>query len=195
MVALRTGNAEEEVAAITAIDPLMARRLLIERALQVIGPDGGVGPQPGPRDLQGLQQVLGLLERHLAQSTLQHRLLLADALRLAGKGDVGRYRSLLEAHPQLADAMLGLAELLHHTQSEDAMAEAMALYRSLTTAPVQAAPDRWWLAQLRMLQLAARAGRPLEERLARVARLKHDHPELGGRRWAGPIQAAAQSGS
>ncbi len=195
VVALRTGQAEGPLAALAALDPVLARRLLIERALQVMGPDRGLGPEPAPRDVQGLVRVLDLLQQHLEDSTVQHRLLLADARRLAGKGSPKDYRDILDASPNLADAMLGLAEHLNTRSDAASLEEAMGLYRSLASADVAMAPHRWWLAQLRMLQLAQRAGRGLDERQARIARLRHDHPDLGGPRWASAITSSAQSGN
>ena len=190
---LRRGQADASVAALAAHDGAMARQLLIERAQAVIGSTRGLDPTPSATDPRGLRRILGLLEQHLDQGDTQQRLLLADALRLSGRGEADRYRQLLDEHPLLGDAMLGLAELLTQHGSDDQRAEAMSLYRGLTHAPREANPDRWWLAQLRMLELASAAGRPNEELDARLARLRHDATDLGGAKWSRAIVHVVQS--
>jgi len=192
---LRRGQADAAIAALAAHDAAIARQLLIERAQAVIGSTRGLDPIPGAIDPRGLRRILGLLERHLDAGDSQQRLLLADALRLGGRGETDRYRQLLEDHPHLGDAMLGLAELLIQDGSEAQRAEAMSLYRGLTNAPRETDPDRWWLAQLRMLELASTAGRPNEELDARLARLRHDATDLGGAKWSRAITQVVQSGN
>ena len=193
LVALRQGDAGPAIDALVAHDAELARGMLWERAVAVIGSRRGVAPDPVAADQSGLRDLMPLLLRHLDTGQLQHQVLVADALRLLGRGEVDRYRAVLEERPALADAMLGLAELLATRSEEADRVEAMSLYRALTHAPLEASPDRWWLAQLRMLQLASSAGRPGDELRARVERLRHGAPTLGGIRWSGPIQAVVQS--
>ncbi len=193
LVALRQGDAGPAMEALVEHDVELARGMLLERALAVIGSRGGLAPEPMAADEPGLRAIMPLLLRHLNTGQLQHQILVADALRLLGRGDVDRYREILAQHPALADAMLGLAELLASGSDEADRIEAMSLYRALTHAALDTSPDRWWLAQLRMLQLASSVGRPAEELRARVERLRHGAPSLGGIRWSGSIQAAVQS--
>ena len=193
LVALRQGNAGPAFGALVEHDVELARGILLERALAVIGDRRGLAPDPRAADEPGLRAIMPLLLGHLDTGQLQHQVLVADALRLLGRGDVDRYRDILEERPALADAMLGLAELLASRSDEADRIEAMSLYRALTHAAPEASPDRWWLAQLRMLQLALSAGRPTNELRARVERLRHGAPMLGGIRWSGPIQATVQS--
>ena len=195
LVALRQGDAGSAVDALFAHDAELASGLLLERALAVIGPRRGVAPEPVAADQRALRELMPLLLRYVDTDQLQHQVLMADALRLLGRGEESRYRAVLKARPALADAMLGLAELLAARRDETDRIEAMSLYRALTHAPLEASPDRWWLSQLRMLQLASSAGRPDAELRARVERLRHGAPTLGGIRWSGPIQAVVHAGN
>jgi hypothetical protein len=193
VVALRQGTGDAAVDAFVAHDRARGQGMLLERAFAVIGDQGGIAPTPMASNQPGLRAIMPLLLRHLDTEQLEHQVLVADALRLLGQGEAPRYRAVLASQPSLADAMFGLAELLAMQSNEADRIEAMSLYRALTRAPMEASPDRWWLAQLRMLQLASRAGRPREELQARVERLRHTTPTLGGVQWSGPIQAAVQS--
>ncbi|MCH2136004.1 MAG: hypothetical protein MK101_05410 [Phycisphaerales bacterium] len=192
-LALRLGEGAQPVAALHAHAPSEVRRLLLERAMAVMGDGADRSPTPAPADARGLRELTPLLLKYLDDGDLADRLLIADALRLDGRGEPDRYRAILQSHPTAANAMFGLAELLSDAPEPEQREEAMVLYRTLAAAPVDAGPDRWWLAQLRMLQLARWAGRPDAELRARVERLRHAAPDLGGTVWAGPIQAAIQS--
>ena len=190
---LRRGQAEAAVAALAVIRPDLARNLLVERAVSLIGPMRGRSPDPAALDPRGLRRITGMLERHVQEGPVQDRLLVAEALRLAGRPQVQQYRDVLEAQPAWGDAMLGLAEVLQASTDEADRKEAMQLYRGIAGVPVELDPGRWWLAQLRMVQLAAQAGRPVSEVRARVQRLRHGDPSLGGKQWARAFELAVQS--
>lgn len=194
-VDLRSGDATDAMALLASHDLALARQLLVARATAVIGRRRGLAPQPAPVDPRGLRAVLPLMRAWLDLDEPHHQLLVADAMRLLGRGEVRRYRAMLQSQPGLADAMLGLAELLAVESDDEQRSEAMSLFRTLTHASLDANPDRWWLSQLRMLQLAADAGRPEGELQARLARLRHASPKLGGVQWARAIESAAQSGN
>ncbi len=56
----------------------------------------------------------------------------------------------------------------------------MGIYRRLASAGMQSSPRRWWIAQLRMLQILDAIGRNTDQIAPRIRRLQQQDPSLGG---------------
>ena len=56
----------------------------------------------------------------------------------------------------------------------------MSIYRRLASAGMGGEPRRWWIAQLRMLQILDRMDRNTERIAPRIRQLQQQDPELGG---------------
>ena len=90
------------------------------------------------------------------------------------------YDRLLEAHPNAGSLLLGRAECLFALGGEPRLVEAMGIYRRLASAGMESDPRRWWLSQLRMLEILDVTGRNSDRIAPRIRRLREQDPDLGG---------------
>jgi len=124
-----------------------------------------------------------------AGAPLQERMLVAEALRRSGALEEarGRLEWLEREHPDAAEVLFNLAEVLQASQ-EPARAEvhedvrrAMAIYRRLVASGPRGDDDTvYWTSQLRMLEIAERAGERPEQIPPRIRRLRAQDERLGG---------------
>ena len=97
---------------------------------------------------------------------------------------LARADALLASNPDLGDALLSKAECLQADPEAD-RAEAIAIYIRLSKGDEAADPDRFWMAQLRLLQSMVKDGRDTQSVLATLNRLEREHPDLGGQPYVG----------
>ena len=76
---------------------------------------------------------------------------------------------------------MGRAESLMAIGDPESMAEAMTLYRRLASAGEDADRRRWWIVQLRMLEILDAVDRSTDRIAPRIRRLMQQDPELGGK--------------
>lgn len=110
---------------------------------------------------------------------------LADAYRHSNACEAALdwYDRLLEAHPGAMPLLLGRAECLFtlgRDASEQRLAEAMTVYRRLAAATAEHGGERYWLSQLRMLQILDHAERNTDRILPRIQQLRQRDEDLGG---------------
>ena len=90
------------------------------------------------------------------------------------------YDRLLKSNPSAGSILAGRAQALFDLGGTERLAESMQLYRRLASAGMQSSPRRWWIAQLRMLQILDSIDRNTEQIAPRIRRLQQQDPELGG---------------
>ncbi|MFK7961709.1 MAG: hypothetical protein AB8G96_14430 [Phycisphaerales bacterium] len=107
---------------------------------------------------------------------------IADAYRLAGDHAAARpwYDSLGGASSADPRVLFGVAEAARAAATEASFAEAMTIYRRLGSDRPGAGEHRWWVSQLRMLQILDWMQRRGESIGPRIERLRRAEPDLGG---------------
>jgi len=118
----------------------------------------------------------------------------ADAYRYAGDCDSAGaiYQRLVRVQPDSGDILLGHAECLYSLGGEQHMADAMNIYKRLAASGpggTGAMKERYWLSQLRMLQILDATGRGTQQILPRIERLRQSDQEFGGERFRQGFEA------
>ena len=110
-----------------------------------------------------------------------NQLLVAEALRAAGRCDwaLPFYTAVLSRTPDLVPAVFGRSECFRLSEDRQELAEAAAGYRRVAAMPRDADPDRWRLANTRLLEVLRRAGADPARLDAKLARLRRIDPEIG----------------
>ncbi|MEE2719311.1 MAG: hypothetical protein VX727_05970 [Planctomycetota bacterium] len=108
--------------------------------------------------------------------------LVADARGRSGEhaAALAIYERLLVSHPSAGSLLAGRAQALFDLGGTERLAESMGIYRRLASAGMQSSPRRWWIAQLRMLQILDAIGRNTDQIAPRIRRLQQQDPSLGG---------------
>lgn len=90
------------------------------------------------------------------------------------------YDRLLETHPSAGSLLAGRAQALFDAGGPERLADAMSIYRRLVSAGMQANPRRWWISQLRMLQILDAMNRNTDRIAPRIRLLQQQDDGLGG---------------
>ena len=108
-------------------------------------------------------------------------ILALESIRRGGSPDVAlkAVETVLQKRPDLAAALLCKAECMRALPDPD-VAELITIYARLCKGDPESNPNRFWTAQLRLLQLMKQSGRDHAEVMARLNRLRQQHPDLGG---------------
>jgi tetratricopeptide (TPR) repeat protein len=135
-------------------------------------------------------RLAAVLER-LTSADAADWLLTGDMLRLGGENAeaVRAYERSLAIQADTREALLGKAESLRVLAQDDALREAMAIYRRVAAGDGMSTDAEhrdyvWWLCQLRQLQVLQAAGRFDDRASMRLNRLRTVDPELGGPAFA-----------
>ncbi len=110
---------------------------------------------------------------------------IADAYRLGGECEqaLAWYSALLQDMPNAAELLLGRAECLFALGGQQRLADAMEIYKRLAAAGPAVDPNRYWLAQLRMVQILDRVNRNTNQIAPRIERLRQQDERFGGERY------------
>ena len=144
------------------------------------------GDVPGPEAIAAeLLPLAESLEYWLQEQQVEDPAawsLVADARGRSGEhaASLAIYDRLLQLHPSAGSLLAGRAQALFDLGGTERLAESMQIYRRLASAGMQSAPRRWWIAQLRMLQILDSIDRNTEQIAPRIRRLQQQDPELGG---------------
>ena len=108
--------------------------------------------------------------------------LVADARRRCSdpQAAIVIYDRLLVMHPNAGSLLAGRGEALVAAGGPERLGEAMSLYRRLASAGVESDPRRWWISQLRMLEILDLMDRNTDQIAPRIRRLQQQDPLLGG---------------
>ena len=108
--------------------------------------------------------------------------LVADARRRCGDSSAALviYDRLLPGNSNAGSILAGRAEALVAAGGPEQLAEAMGLYRRLVSAGMDSNARRWWIAQLRMLEILDMVDQNTDRIAPRIRRLQQQDPSLGG---------------
>lgn len=182
--------ADPEIGPVADGDSELLRRVVMER-IKALRPEQ-VWPvlAAAPAASGQARRLAAVLDR-LQSTDAADWLLAGDMLRLGGEHAeaVRAYERSLAIQADTREALLGKAESLRVLAQDDALREAMAIYRRVAAGDeMNTEPARrdhvWWLCQLRQLQVLQAAGRFDDRASMRLNRLRTVDPELGGPAFA-----------
>ncbi len=132
----------------------------------------------GPEDAA---RLIAVVDVPAPAGSIHELLGIADLL-VAG-GDVASavqwYDAVLAIDATLLPAILGRCECLRHSGERAVLADVAEGYRQIAALPRDDDPDRWRMANLRLIEVLRRAGVDPSRLDAKLARLRAIDPELG----------------
>lgn len=191
--------ADPEIGPVAGRDAELLRRVVVER-IAALRPEQAWPVEAVAAAASGEARRLAAVLERLQSTDAADWLLAGDMLRLGGEHAeaVRAYERSLAIQADTREALLGKAESLRVLAQDDALREAMAIYRRVAAGDeMNTDPARrdhvWWLCQLRQLQVLQAAGRFDERASMRLNRLRAVDPGLGGPAFA-PAFAALPTG-